>query len=73
MKVLSESHKRNLNKTQKIGLFKHFQAQFDELDQFLIEIKDKQPTWMDEIFNEYKNILTEKINPKQSIKVFSMN
>jgi len=73
MKVLTESHKRDVNKTQKIELFKHFQAQFDELDKYLIEIQKEQPTWMNEIFKEYTNILTEKINPKQSIKVFSMD
>jgi len=73
MKILSESHKRDLNKTQKIELFKHFQAQLDELDQYLIEIQKEQPTWIDDIFKEYTKILTEKINPKQSIKVFSMD
>ena len=59
MKVISESHQRDVNKTQKIELFKHFQAQLGELDKFLIEIKDKQPTWMEEIFKEYSKILTE--------------
>jgi len=73
MKVLSESYQRDVNKTQKIELFKYFQAQFDELDTFIIEIQKDQPTWMDDIFKEYTKILAEKVNPKQSIEVFSMD
>ncbi|QEE16194.1 L-2-amino-thiazoline-4-carboxylic acid hydrolase [Promethearchaeum syntrophicum] len=73
MKVLSESYQRDVNKTQKIELFKYFQAQFDELDMFLSEIQKEQPTWMDEIFKEYTSILREKTNPKQSIEIFSMD
>ncbi|WP_371806012.1 L-2-amino-thiazoline-4-carboxylic acid hydrolase [Candidatus Lokiarchaeum ossiferum] len=67
-----ESRQRNLQKMQEIQLFKTFQAQFNELDTYLIAINALHPDWIKEIMQEYNKILIEKMNHAQNITVYKM-
>lgn len=72
MKIITQSAQRNIRKKQEIALFNTFQAQFDELDVYLVAINQHHPEWIDDILQEYNKILMEKMNPAQSIAVYQM-
>lgn len=59
------------DRTQKIELFKFFQAQLDELDIYLVKLRDLKPDWFDEAIHEYLKILIHKTRPGQRITVFN--
>ena len=73
MKIITKSAQRDLTKTQKIKIFDAFQAQFDELDIYIVAIQREHPEWIDQIFKEYTRILGGKINPHQTIEVYPIS